>query len=80
MRLRAATAGLGIASVPEDMVQADVEAGRLARLLADRCAPGSGYHVYYPSRRQPTPAFALLVETPRYRDSRTKGGGPMPPR
>jgi len=68
MRLRAARAGLGIAFVPEDIVQADIDAGRLVRVLADWCAPFPGYHLYYPSRRQATPAFALLVEALRYRN------------
>ena len=40
---------------------------RLVRVLDDWCPPFSGYHLYYPSRRQPSPAFALLVEALRYR-------------
>jgi len=75
MSLRAARAGLGIAFVPEDMVRADIETGRLVRVLADWCASFSGYHLYYPSRRQPTPALVLLVEALRYRGSRPKGSG-----
>ena len=75
MSLQAARLGLGIAYVPEDMVHSDVEAGRLMRVLADWCAPFSGYHLYYPSRRQPTPAFALFVEALRYRGSRARNGG-----
>ncbi|HMK21925.1 MAG TPA: hypothetical protein VK466_06295 [Terriglobales bacterium] len=43
-----------MAFVMEDMVQSDIEAGRLVRVLSDWCAPFSGYHLYYPSRRQPT--------------------------
>jgi DNA-binding transcriptional LysR family regulator len=43
------------------------KSGRLVRVLGDWCAPFSGYHLYYPSRRQPTQAFALLVEALRYR-------------
>ncbi len=77
MSLRAARGGLGMAFVPEDMVRADLEAGRLVRVLADWCAPFSGYHLYYPSRRQSTPAFGLIVEALRYRNSPTKGGGRM---
>jgi DNA-binding transcriptional LysR family regulator len=42
--------------------------GRLIRVLADWCAPFPGYHLYYPSRRQLTPAFAVLVAALRYRD------------
>lgn len=80
MSLRAARAGLGIVFVPEDMIQADVESGRLVRVLADWCAPFSGYHLYYPSRRQPTPAFTLVVEALRFRGSPPKGGGRRPPR
>lgn len=78
--LRAARVGLGIAFVPDDLVQADVEAARLVRVLADWCEPFSGYHLYYPSRRQPTPAFALLVEAVRYREPRAKRTGRTSPR
>jgi DNA-binding transcriptional LysR family regulator len=65
--LDAALAGFGLAYLPEDDVAEHVEAGRLVRVLADWCPPYPGYHLYYPSRRQPTPAFALLVEALRYR-------------
>lgn len=65
--LRAALAGLGLACVFEDQVQEHIAEGRLVRVLADWCPPFPGYHLYYPSRRQPTPAFALLVEALRYR-------------
>lgn len=67
LRLHAALAGLGLAYVPEDRVLPYLADGRLVRVLDDWCAPFSGYHLYYPSRRQPTPAFALLVEALRYR-------------
>jgi DNA-binding transcriptional LysR family regulator len=65
--LDAALAGFGLAYLPEDSVQAHLADGRLIRVLADWCPPYSGYHLYYPSRRQPTPAFALLVDALRYR-------------
>ena len=65
--LDAALAGLGLAYLPEDSVQAQLADGRLIRVLADWCPPYPGYHLYYPSRRQPTPAFALLVNALRYR-------------
>lgn len=67
LRLHAAQAGFGLSYLPEDMVQTHLADGRLIRVLEDWCAPFSGYHLYYPSRRQPTPAFALLVEALRYR-------------
>jgi DNA-binding transcriptional LysR family regulator len=62
-----AVAGLGLAYLPEDVVQDHVAAGKLVRVLTDWSAPASGYHLYYPSRRQATPAFALLVDALRYR-------------
>jgi len=65
--LDAALAGFGLAYLPEDSVQPHIAEGRLIRVLADWCPPYPGYHLYYPSRRQPTPAFALLVDALRYR-------------
>ncbi|MBS0346051.1 MAG: LysR family transcriptional regulator [Proteobacteria bacterium] len=58
----AALAGLGITLLPEDEVMPHIESGRLVRVLEDWCAPFGGYHLYYPSRRQPSPAFRLVVE------------------
>ena len=49
------------------LVQERLAEGRLVRVLADWCPPVSGYNLYYPSRRQPTPAFALLVDALRHR-------------
>jgi DNA-binding transcriptional LysR family regulator len=63
----AALAGFGLAYLPEDSVQTHLADGRLVRVLADWCPPYPGYHLYYPSRRQPTPAFALLIEALRHR-------------
>ena len=65
--LAAALAGLGLAYMPEDMVQPHIAEGRLKRVLEDWCEPYAGYHLYYPSRRQSSQAFALLVEALRYR-------------
>ena len=65
--LRAALAGFGMAYVPEDMVQQHVTEGRLKQVLEDWCPAFPGYHLYYPSRRQSSPAFALLVHALRYR-------------
>jgi DNA-binding transcriptional LysR family regulator len=65
--LNAALAGFGLAYVPEDLIQKHLAKGRLIRVLGDWCPPFSGYHLYYTSRRQPTPAFALLVNALRYR-------------
>jgi DNA-binding transcriptional LysR family regulator len=66
--LKAALAGLGLVCVFEDQAQEHLDTGQPVRVLADWCPPFPGYHLYYPSRRQPTPAFALLMEALRYRD------------
>jgi DNA-binding transcriptional LysR family regulator len=67
-RLDAALAGLGLAYMVEDVVQPYVARGNLVRVLEEWCAPFSGYHLYYPSRRQSSPAFSVLVEALRYRN------------
>jgi DNA-binding transcriptional LysR family regulator len=66
--LNAALSGFGLAYVPEDLVGPHVAKGRLKRVLDDWCPLYAGYHLYYPSRRQPSAAFALLVEALRYRE------------
>jgi DNA-binding transcriptional LysR family regulator len=65
--LNAALAGFGLAYVPEDLAQPHLAKGRLKRVLEDWCPPYPGYHLYYPSRRQSSAAFALLVDALRYR-------------
>jgi DNA-binding transcriptional LysR family regulator len=65
--LNAALKGGGLAYVPEGMVEAHVAKGRLKRVLADWCPPYSGYHLFYPSRRQSSAAFALVVDALRHR-------------
>jgi len=61
----AALAGLGIAFLLDDELLPYIEEGRLVRVLEDWCLPFSGYHLYYPSRRQPSPAFKLVVDALR---------------
>jgi DNA-binding transcriptional LysR family regulator len=68
MVVRAACAGFGLGFIMEDQVKEHLADKRLTRVLADWCPPFSGYHLYYPSRLQPTPAFALLVDALRWRD------------
>lgn len=67
LRLGAVLAGFGLAYLPEDQVKKPLADGRLIRVLADWCPPFSGYHLYYPSRRQQSPALAVLVEALRLR-------------
>jgi DNA-binding transcriptional LysR family regulator len=69
---QAALAGTGLACVLQHTVQAEIDSGRLVRVLGDWCPPFAGYHLYYPSRRQQSPAFALLVEALRYRPGKAK--------
>ena len=67
--LNAALAGLGLAYVPEGMAQPHLARGRLKRVLEDWCLPYPGYHLWYPSRRQSSAAFALVVDALRFRDT-----------
>ena len=67
LRLNAVLAGMGLAFMPEDLVRSYLADGRLIRILEDWCPPFPGYHLYYPSRRQSSPAFALIVNALRYR-------------
>lgn len=67
MVVRAAVDGFGLACVLEDQVGTLVTDGRLVRVLDDWRQPFAGYHLYYPSRRQPSAAFSLLVDALRYR-------------
>lgn len=57
----AALQGLGIAFLPEEEFAPHIEEGGLVRVLADWCPPFPGYHLYYPSRRHPSPAFSLVL-------------------
>jgi DNA-binding transcriptional LysR family regulator len=66
-RVRAVLAGFGLAFLPEDMVLPHIAAGELVRVLDDWCPPYTGYHLYYASRRQSSPAFQLLIEALRHR-------------
>jgi DNA-binding transcriptional LysR family regulator len=61
----AALDGMGIAFLPEDEVLPHLQESRLLRLLEDWCPPFPGYYLYYPSRRQPSPAFTLVLEALR---------------
>ena len=65
---QAAIEGSGIAYLPQDYVQAEIDSGLLTRVLDGWSPPFPGYHLYYPSRRQQSAAFALLVDALRYRD------------
>ncbi|MDB5824309.1 MAG: transcriptional regulator, LysR family [Herminiimonas sp.] len=65
--LEYALEGYGLAYVPEDLVQHHVSEGRLVQVLKEWCPTFPGYHLYYPSRRQSSPAFSLVVDTLRYR-------------
>src|SRR4051812_16978730 len=59
--------GLGLAYLPKDFVSEDIANRRLTRVLPDWTPRSSGYHLYYPSRRQPARAFSMLVDALRYR-------------
>lgn len=65
--LNAAVDGIGLAYVPEELVAPYLADGQLKEVLADWCPEFQGYHLYYPNRRQSSPAFSALVEALRYR-------------
>lgn len=65
-RIDAALSGFGVACVPEDTIQSAVKSGDLIQVLRDWCPTFSGYYLYYPSRKQHPPAFALLIDELRY--------------
>jgi DNA-binding transcriptional LysR family regulator len=67
MIMRAAIAGFGLGFIMEDHAAPAIADGRLVTVLDDWCPPFAGYHLYYTSRRQPSAAFSLLVDTLRYR-------------
>jgi DNA-binding transcriptional LysR family regulator len=64
----AVLAGHGLAHLVEDRVARLLAEGALVRVLDDWCEPFDGYYLYYPSRRQPSAAFSLLLEALRFRD------------
>ncbi len=65
-RIDAACSGFGLACVPEDMVQAQIKTGELIQVLDEWCPSFPGYYLYYPSRKQHPPAFALMIDALRY--------------
>ena len=67
LMLAAALDGFGLAYLAQDQVQPHLDDGRLVQVLADWCPLFSGHHLYYPSRRQASPAFSVLIEGLRYR-------------
>lgn len=72
----AALAGLGIAFLPEEEFGSHIKEGRLIRVLEPWCQPFPGYYLYYPSRKQPSPAFSLVVDTLRVYRKRKPGKMP----
>jgi DNA-binding transcriptional LysR family regulator len=69
--LDATLAGFGLAYLPEDTAAPHIERGRLRQVLDSWCAPFSGYHLYFPGRRQSSPALSLVIDALRYREIRT---------
>lgn len=67
-RIDAAVHGFGLAYVPEDSVASEIASGKLIRVLQEWCEPFPGYYLYYPSRKQHTTAFALLLDALRYKN------------
>lgn len=66
--LKACVDGIGVGHMPEDIAEPYIADGRLVRVLEDWCPYWDGYQIFYPSRRQSSPAFSLLVDALRHRD------------
>ncbi|TYC90114.1 LysR substrate-binding domain-containing protein [Novosphingobium sp. BW1] len=66
-RATSAIDGLGLCYLPRDYLDAQIESGELVPVMEDWCPPFPGYHLYYPSRRQQSPALAAFVAAVRYR-------------
>ncbi|NWA28617.1 LysR family transcriptional regulator [Pseudomonas gingeri] len=64
--MKAAIAGLGLAFLPEEQVEPYIVSGELVCVLSDWCPKFPGYHLYYPSRRQLSPAFKMVLNALRY--------------
>jgi DNA-binding transcriptional LysR family regulator len=65
--VEAALVGMGLASLPSQMVEREIAKGRLKQVLTEWCPPFPGYHLYYPGRRQHSPALRILAEALRWR-------------
>jgi len=65
--MMAALDGAGIAYVPRGLAEPHLRSGRLIEALGDWLPPFSGYHLYYPSRRQMTSAFTVVLNALRHR-------------
>lgn len=65
-RIDAAEAGFGLSFVPEDMIQPQLKSGELIEVLQEWSPVFPGYYLYYPSRKQHPPAFALMIDALRY--------------
>ncbi|WSG98174.1 LysR family transcriptional regulator (plasmid) [Rhizobium johnstonii] len=60
--------GFGLGFIPDGLAMPEIEAGRLVQVLADWCPHYPGYHLYYPSRRQSSTAFNIVVDALRERE------------
>lgn len=68
LAVEAALTGQALVCLPSDHLDSHLKSGQLLRVLADWCPPFAGYHLYYPSRRQMTSAFRLLIDGLRWRN------------
>lgn len=75
MIMKAAEAGMGLGFLMEDQVRDVIAAGRLMAVMEDWCPSFPGYHLYYPSRRQTSPAFQILIDALRSPNATGGGGG-----
>ncbi len=72
MVVDAALAGVGLGYVLEDRAHEHFKSGALVRVLADWCPPFPGFYLYYPGRRQVSPALAAFIDAIRVKSPRKK--------
>jgi len=73
--LNAALDGVGLAYVPEELIEPYVADGRLKVVLSDWCPYFQGFHLYYPNRRQTSPAFSAFVDALKYLPTKASQSG-----
>lgn len=64
--LNGALDGIGVGYVPHELAAPLIKSGQLQEVLSDWCPYFQGFHLYYPNRRQSSPAFNALVAALRY--------------
>lgn len=77
LMVRLARAGVGLTMVMEELVRSDIQRGELIPVLEAFSTPFPGFYLYYPQRRQASPALRAFIHY--LRQSRAHGPTRRPP-